>query len=152
MQIDRETMETVTNFIWGAPKSLQMVTAAMKSKDACSLEEMVWPPKHIKRQRDYFANNGPSSQSYVFSSSQVLMWELDHKESCALKKHKCLNCGVGEDSWKSCGQQGDWSSQSWIFIGILILENSLILKLKLQYFGHLMGRADWKRRWCWVRL
>ena len=38
-QIDEETMETVRDFIWGAPKSLQMVTAAMKSKDACSLEE-----------------------------------------------------------------------------------------------------------------
>ena len=38
-QIDGETMETVINFIFGAPKSLQMVTAAMKSKDACSLEE-----------------------------------------------------------------------------------------------------------------
>ena len=38
-QIDGETMETVTDFIWGAPKSLQMVTVAMKSKDACSLEE-----------------------------------------------------------------------------------------------------------------
>ena len=40
-QIDEETMETVTDFIWqgGAPKSLQMVTAAMKLKDACSLEE-----------------------------------------------------------------------------------------------------------------
>ena len=38
-QIDRETMETVTDFIFGAPKSLQMVTAAMKLKDACSLEE-----------------------------------------------------------------------------------------------------------------
>ena len=38
-QIDGETMETVTDFILGAPKSLQMVTAAMKSKDACSLEE-----------------------------------------------------------------------------------------------------------------
>ena len=39
-QIDRETVETVTDFIWGgAPKSLQMVTAAMKQKDACSLEE-----------------------------------------------------------------------------------------------------------------
>ena len=34
-----ETMETVTDFIWGAPVSLQMVTAAMKLKDACSLEE-----------------------------------------------------------------------------------------------------------------
>ena len=38
-QIDRETMETVTDFIFWAPKSLQMVTAAMKLKDACSLEE-----------------------------------------------------------------------------------------------------------------
>ena len=38
-QIDGETMEMVTDFILGAPKSLQMVTAAMKLKDACSLEE-----------------------------------------------------------------------------------------------------------------
>ena len=38
-QIDGETMETVTDFIWGAPKSLQMVTAAKKLKGACSLEE-----------------------------------------------------------------------------------------------------------------
>ena len=44
-QIDGETMETVTGFIFGgAPKSLQMVTAAMKLKDACSLEEKLWPP------------------------------------------------------------------------------------------------------------
>ena len=38
-QIDRETMETVRDSFWGAPKSLQMVIAAMKLKDACSLEE-----------------------------------------------------------------------------------------------------------------
>ena len=38
-QIDGETMETVTVFILGAPKSLQIVTAAMKLKEACSLEE-----------------------------------------------------------------------------------------------------------------
>jgi len=38
-----ETMETVRDFILGAPKSLQMVTAAMKLKDACSLEEKLWP-------------------------------------------------------------------------------------------------------------
>ena len=43
-EIDGETMETVSDFILGgAPKSLQMVTAAMKLKDACSLEEKVWP-------------------------------------------------------------------------------------------------------------
>ena len=43
-QIDGETMEEVTDFILGALKSLQMVTAAMKLKDACSLEEKLWPP------------------------------------------------------------------------------------------------------------
>ena len=43
-QIDEETVETVADFIFGgAPKSLQMVTAAMKLKDACSLEENLWP-------------------------------------------------------------------------------------------------------------
>ena len=42
-QIDGETMETVTDFISWAPKSLQMVTAAMKLKDSCSLEEKLWP-------------------------------------------------------------------------------------------------------------
>ena len=42
-EIDGETMETVTGFIFWAPKSLQMVTAAMKLKDTCSLEEKLWP-------------------------------------------------------------------------------------------------------------
>ena len=42
-QIDGETMEIVTDFILGAPKSLQIVTAAMKLEDACSLEEKLWP-------------------------------------------------------------------------------------------------------------
>ena len=42
-QIDGETMETVTDFFWGAPKSLQMVIEAMKLKDTCSLEEKLWP-------------------------------------------------------------------------------------------------------------
>ena len=42
-QIDGETVETVSDFILGAPKSLQMVTAAMKLKDTCSLEEKLWP-------------------------------------------------------------------------------------------------------------
>ena len=42
-QIEGETMETVTDLIWGAPRSLQMVTIAMKLKDACSLEGKLWP-------------------------------------------------------------------------------------------------------------
>ena len=43
-QIDGETVETVSDFILGAPKSLQMVIAAMKLKDAYSLEGKLWPP------------------------------------------------------------------------------------------------------------
>ena len=59
-----------------------MVIEAMKLKDACSLEEKLWPPRqHIKKQRHYFANKGLSSQGYDFSSRHVWMWELDYKES-----------------------------------------------------------------------
>ena len=59
---------------FGAPKSLQMVTAAMKLKDACSLEENYDQPRQlIKKRRHYFANKGPSSQSYGFSSGHIWM-------------------------------------------------------------------------------
>ena len=64
-----------------APKSLQMVTAAMKLKDAYSLEGKLTNSEYIKKQRLYFANKGLSSQSYCFSSSHVWMSELDYKES-----------------------------------------------------------------------
>ena len=71
---------------WGSPKSLQMVTAAMKLKDACSLEESYDQPRQLlKKQRHYFANKGPSSWSYGFSSSHEWMWELAYKESWVLK-------------------------------------------------------------------
>ena len=73
-EIDVETVETVSDFILGAPKSLQMVTAAMKLKDAYSLEESYDQPRqHIKRQRYYFANKCLSSQGYDFSSTHVWM-------------------------------------------------------------------------------
>ena len=69
------------SFSW-ALKSLQMVTAAMKLKDTCSLEKSYDQSRqHIKKQRHYFANKGPSSQSYGFSSSHIWMWALGHKES-----------------------------------------------------------------------
>ena len=66
--------ETVSDFIFGAPKSLQMVTAAMKLKDAYSLEGKLWQPrKHIQKQGRYFANKGSSSQGYGFSCGHVWM-------------------------------------------------------------------------------
>ena len=73
-QIDRETVETVTDFVFGAPKSLQMVTAAMKLKDAYTWKKSYDQPRqHIKKQRHYFADKGLSSQSYGFSNSHVWM-------------------------------------------------------------------------------
>ena len=57
----------------------------MKLKDAYSLEGKLWPTQHIQKQRHYFANKGPSSQGYGFSSSHVWMWELDYEESWAPK-------------------------------------------------------------------
>ena len=73
-EIDGETVETVSDFILGAPKSLQMVIAAMKLKDAYSLEgKYVQPRQHLKKQRHYFANKGLSSQGYGFSCGHVWM-------------------------------------------------------------------------------
>ena len=73
-QIDGETVETEDRLYSWAPKSLQMVIAAMKLKDTCSLEKSYDQPRqHIKKKRHYFANKGPSSQSYGFSSSYVCM-------------------------------------------------------------------------------
>ena len=67
----KQWKQWLTLFFW-APKSLQKVIAAMKLKDAYSLEENYDQPRqHIKKQRHYFANKGPSSQGYGFSSSHV---------------------------------------------------------------------------------
>ena len=72
-EIDGETMETVAHFNFWAPKSLQMVIAAMKLKDAYSLESYDQHRQHNKKQRHYFVNKDPSSQGYGFSSSHVWM-------------------------------------------------------------------------------
>ena len=72
-EIDGETVETVADFILGTPKSLQMVTAAMKLKDIPWKESYGQPRQHIKKQRHYFVNKGPSSQGYGFSSGHVWM-------------------------------------------------------------------------------
>ena len=108
---------------FGAPKSLQMVIAAMKLKDVYSLEGHYDQPKqHITKQRHYFANKGLSSQGYGFSSSYVWMWEFDYKESWA-PKNWCFWTVVLEKTLESpldCKEiqpvhpQGD---MPWVFIG-----------------------------------
>ena len=70
---EKQWKQCLTLSFW-APKSLQMVTAAMKLKDTYSLKESYdQSGQHIKKQRHYFVNKGPSSQGYGFSSGHVWM-------------------------------------------------------------------------------
>ena len=95
----------------------------MKLKDACSWKKNYKQPRqHIKKQRHYFANKGPSSQSYGFSSSHVWMWGLDYKESWVSKNwcfwtvmlKKTLESPLECKESKPVHLKGN---QSWIFIG-----------------------------------
>ena len=97
--------------------------------------------QHIKTQRHYFADKGPSCQSYGFSSSHVWMWELDYKESWT-PKNWCFLTVVLEKTLESpldCKENqpvNPKSNQSWIIIG------RTDAKAEVQFFGHLMQRDD----------
>ena len=99
------------------------------------------PRQHIKKQRHYFVNKGTSRQGYGFSSGHLCMWELDYKESW-VPKNWCFLTVVLENTLESpldCRR----SNQSILReISPVCSFEGLMLKLKLQYFGHLMGRAD----------
>ena len=112
-----------TWFFW-APKSLQMVIVAMKlNKMLAPWKESYDQPRlHIKKQRHYFANKGPSSQGYGFSCGHVWMWELDSEESWVLKNW-CFWTVVLEKTLESpldCKETQrvhPKENQSWVFIG-----------------------------------
>ena len=80
------------------------------------------PRQHIKKQRHYFADEGPSSQSYTFASGHVWVWELDYKENWA-PKNWCFWSVVLEKTLESpldCKEMQPVhpkGNQSWIFIG-----------------------------------
>ena len=69
------------------------------------------------------------------------MWELDYKENRA-EELIPLNCGVGEDSWVSLGLQGDPTILSYRISVLGVHWKDWCWSWKLQYFGHLMWRAD----------
>ena len=99
------------------------------------------PRQHIKKQRHYFVNKGPSNQGYGFSSSHVWMWELDYKES----EHRRTDAF---ELW--CWRRllrVPWTARrsNQSILKEIHPEYSLeglMLKLKLQYVGHLIQRAD----------
>ena len=144
--IDGETMETVTDFIfWGSK-----ITT-----DGDCIHEKNWmlapwkksyeqPRQYTKKQRHYFANKGPSSQSYVFSSSYI--WTI-YSENWTIKKAKHWRSDAFELwCWRTL-LRVPWtarrSSQSILKeISSEYSLEGLMPKLKLQYFGHLMWRTD----------
>ena len=93
------------------------------------------------------------NQSYGFSNRHVWLWELDHKEGWALKI-QCFQTVVLKKTILRVPWMTRISNQSILMeINPEYSLEGLILKLKLQYFGHMMQRADyWKRSWCWERL
>ena len=122
---------------WGAPKSLQVVITAMKLKDAYSLERNDQPRQHIKKQRYYFVNKDPSSQGYGFSA---VMYGC---ESWTIKKAECQRIDAFELwCWRRplrvpwTARRSNQSKLKEINPGCSL--DGLTLKLKLQYFGHLM--------------
>ena len=131
----------LTLFFW-APKSLQMAIAAMKLKDAYSLEERYDQLRQrIQKQRHYFANKSPSSQGYGFSCGHVWMWELDFIaffiESWVPKNWWCWR-RLLRVPWTA--RRSNKSILKEVSPGCSL--EGLMLKLTLQYFGHLLRRAD----------
>ena len=111
----KEWKQWLTLF-FGAPKSLQMVTATYNLEGSYDQHR-----QHIKKQRHYFANKGPSSHGYGFPSSHVWMWELDYKEGWA-PKNWCFWTVVLEKTLESpldCKeiQPVHSKDQFWVFIG-----------------------------------
>ena len=111
------------------------------------------PVQHVKKQRHYFADKGPSSQGYGFSSGHVWMWVLDHKENWA-PKNRCFWTVVLEKSLESPLDNKEIKpvnpkgNQPWIFIGRTDAE-ALILwppeaKNWLMWKDHDAGK-DWRQ-------
>ena len=99
------------------------------------------PRQHIKKQRHYFSNKGPSSQGYGFSSSHVWIWELNYKKA----EHWRIDAfelwcwrRLLRVSWTA--RRSNQSILKEISPGCSL--QGLMLKLKLQYFGHLMWMTD----------
>ena len=127
-QIDGETVGTMAVFILGGSKITADGDCSHEIKRRLLLGRKVDQPRwHIKKQRHYFANKGPSSQGYGFSSSHVRMWELDCEESW-VRKNWCFWTVVLEKTFvspldcKEIQSVHPKGNQSWVFIGRIDVE------------------------------
>ena len=147
-QIDGEAMETVSDLILGGSQITADGDCSHEIKSCLLLgrKSMTNLDQPIKKQRHYFVDKGQSSQRYGFSSSDVWMWELDQKEGWA-PKNWCFVLWY----WRRLLRVPQTARRSnWSILKEINSEYSLeglMLKVKLQYFGHLMRRTagkDWK--------
>ena len=99
------------------------------------------PRRHIKKQRHYLANKDLCSQSYGFSGSHVWIWELDHKESWALKNW-CFWTVMLEKTLEDPLDSKEIQPVNLKEISPEYSLEGLTLKRKLQYFGNLMQTTD----------
>ena len=118
-----------------------MVTAAMKLKDASWKKCYDQPRQHIKKQRHYFADKGPSSQSLVFPVVMYGFESWDYKESWVPNNWFFWNV-VLEKTLESPLDCKEIKESVLKEISPDSSLEGLMLKLKLQYFGHLIWRMD----------
>ena len=106
----------------------------------------------LKKQRCPFADQGPHSSNCGFSNSHVWMWELDHKEGW-VPENWCLQIVVLENTFESPLDCKEIKPVSPKEINPEYSLEGLMLKSKLQFFDHLMQRANsLEKPWCWERL
>ena len=137
-QISGETMETVRDFIFLGSKTTAAGDCSHEIKRYLLLGRK--PRQHITKQRHYFANKGPSSQSYGFSSNHEWMWETIKKAECWRTDAFELWCWrrLLRVPWTE--RKPNQSILKEISPGCSF--EGLMLKLKLQCFGYLMRRVD----------
>ena len=78
------------------------------------------PRQHIKKQRDYFANKGPSSQSYGFSSSQVWMWKLDYKKADTWQNQYNSVKFKNKIKLNKIKKKKSWVQKNWCFSTVVL--------------------------------
>ena len=138
----------------GIPKLLQMSLQPWNKKTLCPWKKSYDKPRHhIKKQRHYFTNKGPSSQSYDFSRSLAWMWELDYKEWWA-PKNWCFWTVVLEKTLegpldcKEIQPVHPKGNQPWIFTGRTDAE----AEATILWPPDVRKPTHLKRPWCWGRL